>query len=97
MSVPAHAWPLESLVIANPDTLLIALYVELTDRIIPSRETRRPGPGRPARVTDAELECLAMAQVLLAMTTNGTGCAPRPAGWATCSRGYCATASTTTG
>lgn len=63
--MPAHAWPLESVVIANPDTLLIALYVELTDRIIPSRETRRPGPGRPARVTDAELECLAMAQVLL--------------------------------
>ena len=61
----AHVWLLESLVIANLDTLLIALYVELTDRIIPSRETRRPGPGRPARVTDAELVCLAVAQVLL--------------------------------
>jgi hypothetical protein len=53
-------------VIADLDTLLIALYVELTDRIIPARSRgRRPGPGRPATVTDAELVCLAVAQVLL--------------------------------
>lgn len=50
--------------IADLDTLLIALYVELTDRIIPSRKLRR-GPGRPPQVTDAELVCLAVAQVLL--------------------------------
>lgn len=50
--------------IADLDTLLIALYVELTDRIIPSRKPRR-GPGRPPLVTDAELVCLAVAQVLL--------------------------------
>src|SRR6266702_6599237 len=51
--------------IADLDTLLTALYVELTDRIIPSAGTRRSGPGRPPEVTDAELVCLAVAQVLL--------------------------------
>jgi hypothetical protein len=39
--------------------------VELTDRIIPFREPGRRGPGRPPDVTDAELACLAVAQVLL--------------------------------
>jgi hypothetical protein len=53
------------LVIADLDTLLIALYVELTDRVIPARGSRRRGPGRPVAVTDAELICLAVAQVLL--------------------------------
>jgi hypothetical protein len=52
-------------VIADLDTLLIALYVELVDRIIPAQGTRRRGPGRPPLVTDAELVCLAVAQVLL--------------------------------
>jgi hypothetical protein len=53
-------------VIADLDTLLVALYVELTDRIIPARPGgRRRGPGRPPAVTDAELVCLAVAQVLL--------------------------------
>jgi hypothetical protein len=52
-------------VIADLDTLLIALYVELVDRIIPACGTRRRGPGRPPVVTDAELVCLAVAQVLL--------------------------------
>jgi hypothetical protein len=53
-------------VIADLDTLLVALYVELTDRIIPAaRPYRRVGPGRPPAVTDAELVCLAVAQVLL--------------------------------
>jgi hypothetical protein len=51
--------------IADLDTLLIALYVELTDRIIPSGGLGRRGPGRPPEVTDAELVCLAVAQVLL--------------------------------
>jgi hypothetical protein len=55
----------EAFVIADLDTLLTALYVELTDRIIPSTPTRRRGPGRPPEVTDAELVCLAVAQVLL--------------------------------
>jgi hypothetical protein len=53
-------------VIADLDTLLIALYVELTDHIIPARSGgQRRGPGRPPAVTDAELVCLAVAQVLL--------------------------------
>ena len=51
--------------IADLDTLLTALYVELTDRIIPSCGFARSGPGRPPAVTDAELACLAVAQVLL--------------------------------
>jgi hypothetical protein len=56
---------LGAIVIADLDALLIALYVELTDRIIPSLGPARRGPGRPAEVTDAELACLALAQVLL--------------------------------
>jgi hypothetical protein len=52
-------------VIADLDTLLTALYVELTDRIIPSAGLARSGPGKPPEVTDAELVCLAVAQVLL--------------------------------
>jgi Transposase DDE domain len=52
-------------VLADLDTLLTALYVELTDQIIPAREPARRGPGRPPAVTDAELVCIAVAQVLL--------------------------------
>ena len=51
--------------IADLDTLLTALYVELTDRIIPSLGPGRRGRGKPPEVTDAELVCLAVAQVLL--------------------------------
>jgi len=43
-------------VIADLDTLLIAPYVELTGRIIPARSCgQRRGPGRPSKVSDAEL------------------------------------------
>jgi hypothetical protein len=52
-------------VIADLDTLLIALYVELTDRIIPVLGFARSGPGQRPEVTDAGLVCLAVAQVLL--------------------------------
>src|SRR6266516_1896461 len=51
--------------IADLDTLLTALYVELTDRIIPALGLGRRGPGGPPEVSDAELACLAVAQVLL--------------------------------
>ena len=51
--------------IADLDTLLTALYVELTDRIIPGRGYTRRGPGGRPEVTDAELACIAVAQVLL--------------------------------
>jgi Transposase DDE domain len=44
------------------DTLLIALYVEIDDHVIPSGRRR---PGGPKRLSDAELVCLAVAQVLL--------------------------------
>jgi hypothetical protein len=52
-------------VIAGLGTLLTALYVELTDRIIPVRGFTRRGPGGRPEVTDAELVCIAVAQVLL--------------------------------
>ena len=51
--------------IAGLDTLLTALYVELTDRIIPARGFTRRGPGQRPEVTDAELVCIVVAQVLL--------------------------------
>lgn len=51
--------------IADLDTLLTALYVELTDRIIPLLGNGGRRLGRPPEVTDAELVCLAVAQVLL--------------------------------
>ena len=51
--------------LADLDTLLTALYVELTDRIIPAKGRARRGPGKPPDVTDAELVCIAVAQVLL--------------------------------
>lgn len=50
------------------DTLLIALYVELTDRIIPSLESAPDRPGRPPEVTDAELVCIAVARAHLRFT-----------------------------
>src|SRR6201993_5571569 len=51
--------------IADLDTLLTALSVELTDRIIPALGFTRRGPGGRPEVTDAELACIAVAQVLL--------------------------------
>ena len=45
---------------ADLDTLLIALYV-LADDLLPGRS----GPGRRPKITDAELICLAVAQVVL--------------------------------
>jgi hypothetical protein len=66
IGVLTHLRPMGPSVIADLDTLLIALYVELTDQIIPTRPNgRRAGPGRPPALTDAELVCLAVAQVLL--------------------------------
>ena len=50
----------------NPDldTLLTALYVKTDDYLIETRQGRRR-PGRPGRLTDAELVTLAVAQALL--------------------------------
>jgi Transposase DDE domain len=45
------------------DTLIVALYVQVDDlfRLVGVRR----GPGRPPRLSDSELACLAVAQVLL--------------------------------
>jgi Transposase DDE domain len=45
---------------ADLDTLVVALYVMVDDLFGP-----RVGPGRPPKLSDAELICLAVAQVLL--------------------------------
>jgi hypothetical protein len=50
---------------ADLDTLLISLYVALTDRIIPSRPKPVGAPGGPPLVIDAEVVCLAVAQAHL--------------------------------
>jgi hypothetical protein len=63
--VLTHVRTLEPVMIADLDTFLTALYVELTDAIIPSRGFTRRGPGGRPEVTDAELVCIAVAQVLL--------------------------------
>ena len=46
------------------DALLTALYVHLDDHVLPSRRQPRRR-GRPRLLTDAELVCIAVAQVLL--------------------------------
>jgi Transposase DDE domain len=50
---------------ADLDTLVIALYVSVDDLLGP-----RQGPGRPPKLTDAELVCLAVAQVLLGVASE---------------------------
>ena len=83
---------------ADLDTLLIALYVELTDRIIPTRPGgRRRGPGRHPAVTDAELVCLAVAQVLLRYNDEHHWLRAAPPGSGTCSPGCCPSPPTTVG
>lgn len=42
------------------DTLLTGLYV-LADDFLP----KRSGPGRPARIGEAEVACLAVAEIFL--------------------------------
>jgi hypothetical protein len=48
------------------DTLLTALYVEIDDHVAPPR----CGRGQRPRLTDAELVCLAVAQVLLGIDSE---------------------------
>ena len=45
------------------DTLIVELYVQIDDLLIELGV--RQGPGRPPRLSDSELVCLAVAQVLL--------------------------------
>lgn len=49
------------------DTLLAALYVYVDDHVV---QAHRKRPGRPKRLTDAELVCLAVAQVLLGYSSQ---------------------------
>ena len=46
----------------NLDALLTGLYVVIDDEVLAAAP---PGPGRPKTLTDAEVVCLAVAQVLL--------------------------------
>ncbi len=50
---------------ADLDTLVVALYVMVDDLLGP-----RTGPGRRPKLSDAELICLAVAQVLLGFDTE---------------------------
>jgi hypothetical protein len=50
---------------ADLDTLVTALYVTIDDLFGP-----RTGPGRKPKLSDAELVCLAVAQVLLGFDTE---------------------------
>jgi hypothetical protein len=52
-------------VLANLDALLTALYVRVDD-LLPART----GPGRPPRITDAELVALAVAQMFLGVPND---------------------------
>ena len=51
---------LEALVDADLDTLVTALYVKIDDALVKDRR-----PGHPARLSQSELVCLAVAQALL--------------------------------
>ena len=83
---------------ADLDTLLIALYVELVDHIIPGRDLRTGrGPGRPPLVTDAEIVCLAVAQVLLRFYDERHWMRAARSRVGICSRGCWNKASTTSG
>jgi hypothetical protein len=64
------------------DDLLIALYV-LADEFLPKRDPSRP--GRKPRIADAEVLCLAAAQVLLDCAKERRSCALSSTGSATSS------------
>ena len=64
--------------IADLDTLLTALYVELTDRIIPSRGFTRSRAGRQARGDRRRAGVHSGGAGPAAATmTSGTGCGSR--------------------
>jgi hypothetical protein len=52
-------------VLADLDDLLSALYVRIDDFL-----PKRLGPGRPARISDAELIALAVAQMFLGIPND---------------------------
>lgn len=98
VDVFTHLRPERPSVIADLDSLLVALSVELTDRIIPARPGgQRHGPGRPCAVTDAKLVCLAVAQVLLCYNDEHHWLRAARSHVGTCSPGCCPSPPTTTG
>ena len=84
-------------VIADLDTLLIALYVELTDRIIPARAARVPCSARAAQPPSPmpSWSVWRWRKCCCASTTNTTGCARRRPGSGTCFPGCCRSPNTT--
>ena len=60
ISVANPTLSLEALVDADLDTLVTALYVKIDDMLVKDRR-----PGRPVRLSQSELVCLAVAQALL--------------------------------
>ena len=67
--------------LAALDALVIALYVEIDDFL----DDRR-GPGRPPKLTDAELITLAVAQVFSGCPMTASSSRSRATGSGTCSR-----------
>ena len=74
------------------DDLVIALYVTVDELL-----GKRPGPGRPPRLSDAELVCLAVAKVLLGCNSERRWLRFVAGGWATCSPMCPASPATTAG
>ena len=68
---------------ADLDTLVIALYVSI-DELIGSRNGPRRGPGRPPKLSDAELLCLAVARSCPASPPSADGCGLLTPGSGTC-------------
>ena len=60
---------------ADLDTLLTALYVLIDDHVIEPGQRR---PGHPKKLSDAELVCLAVAQVLLGARSGASLAADVP-------------------
>jgi hypothetical protein len=68
-------------VLAALDALVIARYVEIDDLLGPRR-----GPGRPPKLSDAELVTLAVARSLSGCPMTASSLRSRAIGSGTCSR-----------
>ena len=66
--------------LADLDALVTALYVRVDD-LVPARN----GPGRPPKITAAELIALAVAQMFLGLSNDRKFSRSRAGGWGTCS------------
>src|SRR5215211_3926426 len=68
------------LVCAVLDDLVIARYVTVDELL-----GKRPGPGRPPRLSDASWSAWPLPRFCWAVTATGAGCGSSGTGWATCS------------